>query len=203
MTTPAMRRLAADLDQLSAAVTDGGWLAAERRCRDWTTGPQSGLSGHDGARVGVSDPTGSQAVDRAPQAAPSPGEMARALMTLARAASTAVELLAAAQPAERPNRRKTLDLQDANGGGRGRCEICDEAGIHPALTVLRPIPQDRETMAEDPDPWHVCESCRSAWRRSGQPRATWRANRIDHLRMGRITHESELTHATQTNIIPI
>lgn len=203
MTTPAMRRLADDLEHLRSAVADGDWLTAERRCREWAPGPRSGLGGAGGSTSGVSDPTGSAATERAFGGAPSPDEFSRALMALTRAVSSAVELLGRAQPGERVQREAGLDLQAANGGGRGVCEICDEAGIHPPFTVLRPIPQDRETMAEDPAPWRVCEACRSSWRRSDLPRSGWRVERVERLRMGGITHESGLTHATQPDIIPM
>ncbi|MBP9899528.1 MAG: hypothetical protein KBF28_14205 [Gemmatimonadales bacterium] len=104
-------------------------------------------------------------------------------MALARATSSAVELLGRAQPGERVQREVGLDLQAANGAGRGVCEVCEEAGAFPAVVVLRPIPQDRETMAEDPAPWRVCEACRSSWRRSDLSRSDWRAERVERLRL--------------------
>lgn len=217
-TTPAMQqRLADDLEHLRSAVAGGDWLAAERRCREWAQGPRSALGGAGGSTSGVSDPTGSAATDRAFGGAPSPDEFSRALMALARAASSAVELLGRAQPGERVQREAGLDLQAANGAGRGVCEVCEEAGAFPTVVVLRPIPQDRETMAEDPAPWRVCEACRSSWRRSDLSRSDWRAERVERLRLagrhrgsarpprdvGGITHESGLTHATQPDIVPI
>ena len=186
MTTPAMQRLADDLEHLRSAVAGGDWLSAERRCREWAQGPRSALGGAGGSTSGVSDPTGSAATERAFGGAPSPDEFSRALMAVTRAVSSAVELLGRAQPGERVQRKAELDLQAANGADRGVCEVCEEAGAFPAVVVLRPIPQDRETMAEDPAPWRVCEACRSSWRRSDLFRSDWRAERVERLRLAEV-----------------
>lgn len=183
--TAALADLADRLADLSSTIkTDGQTLDA--RAQEWTRGisAQAGGTGH---ASGPSDPThvaATTAPDAAAQIAQRWTQGIVALLDACERTEVAIRQLTP----QRTERQPANDLHVRNTR-QGHCEICYEvdpdAHWHSGRPDdrLRPITHERTTMAEDPEQWLVCNSCRQAWARR-EPNtnpAAWRQLRVEQL----------------------